>query len=135
MQCINIIAYDDFQKYVKDIFRSREKEFILTKGLDFAAILEIAKIFSESHNISYEKGRFHFLMRDFIRKWYEKEEDMKIYGQGSSKLDKLKLKIKQLEEKVATHEERVDRFLNNKEKLIILYQNGIIDSDGEAIES
>ena len=47
-------------------------------------------------------------MRDFKRKWYEMEEDMKIDGRGSSKLDDLILKIKQLDEKVATHDERVD---------------------------
>ena len=105
--------------------------------MDLAAIPEIAKIFSESHNISYEKGRSHFLIRDFKRKrkWYEMEEELKIDGQGSSKLDELKLKIKQLDEKVATHEEREDGFLKDKEKLVILYQNGIIDNDGEAIES
>ena len=65
---LSTIAYDNFQKYVKDVFRNREKELILNKGLDLAAIPEIAKIFSESYNISYEKGRSHFLMRDFKRK-------------------------------------------------------------------
>ena len=61
------------------------------------------------------------------------EEDIKIDGQGSSKLDELKQKIKQLEEKVATHEEREDGLLKDKENFVILYQNGIIDSDVEAI--
>ena len=61
----------------------------MTKGLDLAAIPEIAKIFSESHNISYEKGRSHFIMRDFKRKrkWYEIEDDMKVDLQGTNKFD------------------------------------------------
>ena len=133
---LNTIAYEDFQKYVKEAFRNREKELVMTKGLDLAAIPEIAKIFSESHNISYEKGRSHFIMRDFKRKrkWYEIEDDMKVDLQGTNKFDELNLKIKQLEDKVALHAEREEELLKDKEKLVILYENGIIDSDGEAIE-
>ena len=133
---LNTIAYEDFQKYVKEAFRNREKELVMTKGLDLAAIPEIAKIFSESHNISYEKGRSHFIMRDFKRKrkWYEIEDDMKVDLQGTNKFDELNLKIKQLENKVALHAEREEELLKDKEKLVILYENGIIDSDGEAIE-
>ena len=133
---LNTIAYEDFQKYVKEAFRNREKELVMTKGLDLAAIPEIAKIFSESHNISYEKGRSHFIMRDFKRKrkWYEIEDDMKVDLQGTNKFDELNLKIKQLDDKVALHAEREEELLKDKEKLVILYENGIIDSDGEAIE-
>ena len=131
---LNTIAYEDFQKYVKEAFRNREKQLVMTKGLDLAAIPKIAKIFSESHNISYEKGRSHFIMRDFKRKWYEIEDDMKVDLQGTNKFDELNLKIKQLEDKVALHAEREEELLKDKEKLVILYENGIIDSDGEAIE-
>ena len=113
---LNTIAYEDFQKYVKEAFRNREKELVMTKGLDLAAIPEIAKIFSESHNISYEKGRFHFIMRDFKRKrkWYEIEDDMKVDLQGTNKFDELNLKIKQLEDKVALHAEREEELLKDK---------------------
>ena len=133
---LNTIAYDEFQKYVKDAYRHREKEIVLTRGLDLVSIPEITKIFSESQNISYEKGRSHFLMRDFKRKrkWSEIEDDMIVDEERKHKLNELNLKIKQLEEIVTIHEQREDGFLKDKEKLVILYQKGIINSDGEAIE-
>ena len=57
---------------------------------------------------------------------------MKVDLQGTNKFDELNLKIKQLEDKVALHAEREEELLKDKEKLVILYENGIIDSDGEA---
>ena len=75
-------------------------------------------------------------MRDFKRKrkWSEIEDDMIVDEERKHKLNELNLKIKQLEGIVTIHEQREDEFLKDKEKLVILYQKGIINSDGEAIE-
>ena len=105
-------------------------------GLQLAANPEIAMIFSESQNVSYEKGRTHFLLRDIKRKrrWYEMEDDMKVDDKSDDKVKELKSKIKSLEDQIENFSLTQDELLKDKEKLVVLYQKGIIDSDGEAIE-
>ena len=62
------------------------------------------------------------------------EDGMQFDEEGKHKLNELNLKIKHLKEKVYMHEQREDEFLKDNEKLVILYQKGIINSDREAIE-
>ena len=133
---LNTIAFDNFQNYVKHAYKERETSLTLTKGFTLSAIPEITKIFSNSNNISYEKGRSHFILRDFKRKrkYIEIENDMRVDQQENSKEEELKHKLKLLEERIAVHQEREEGFLKDKEKLVILYQTGVINSDGEAIE-
>ena len=133
---LNSIAHDKFQKFVKIACKNREQVLVLNMGLQLAATPEIAKIFSESQNVSYEKGRTHFLLRDIKRKrrWYEMEDDMKVDDKSDDKVKELKSKIKSLEDQIENFSLTQDELLKDKEKLVVLYQKGIIDSDGEAIE-
>ena len=50
---------------------------------------------------------------------------------ANEKMEQLKNKIKLLEDKIAVHEDREEGFLKDKEKLVIFYDKGIINSDGE----
>ena len=72
-----------------------EKNIAITKGFNQATNYEIAIIFSNSNNISYEKGRSYFSDGDFKKKrrYYEIEDKIKD-GQDNYKLEELKLKIK-----------------------------------------
>ena len=133
---LNTIANDEFQNFVKAVCKNREQVLVLNMGLQWVAIPEIAKIFSSSQNVSYEKGRTHFLLRDFNRKrkWYEIENDMNVDFKSNDKVKELEAKIKSLEEQVENFNNAQDELLKDKEKLVVLYQKGVIDSDGEAIE-
>ena len=100
------------------------------------AISEIVNIFKKSENGSCMKGRSHFLMRRAApfraRKYQDIEmddrEEVKSQLKGYSK------RIKELEDTVAEYDERQDMLLKDKEKLVRLYELGVIDSDWEPIE-
>ena len=44
-------------------------------------------------------------------------------------------KIKELEQEIEKHQKREELFLQDKEKLVKLYERGAIDCDGELIEN
>ena len=52
----------------------------------------------------------------------------------NKEVDLLWNKIKSLENKIKEYQANQDLFLQDKEKLVKLYQGGYIDSDGEIIE-
>ena len=52
-----------FKKFIQNALDKREKEIILSKGLNVTAIPEIANIFAASKNIFYCNGRTHYLLR------------------------------------------------------------------------
>ena len=60
---INSIGGVMFKKFIQNALDKREKEMILSKGLNVTAIPEIANIFAASKNISYCNGGAHYLLR------------------------------------------------------------------------
>ena len=108
---------------------------ISSKGLNVTAIPEIANFFAASKNIFYCNGRTHFLLRtksiNNKRKLHEMEVDtIEVTKEANNNLAK---KIKEMEKAIDEHKRRENLFLQDKEKLVKLYQLGNIDSNGEYI--
>ena len=133
---INSITETKFKNFVNSAMLNREKEMIIRKDLNVSAIPEIVKIFKTSNNVSYTNGRTHFLMRtkNFLRK--RKYFEMEVDGVEETKQinNSLQEKIKQLEAKIDDYKKNEDLFLQDKEKLVKLYEMGKIDSDGEPVD-
>ena len=60
---INTIWNKEFGKYISDSMKIREKQMVFKMNFKVDAIPEIVNIFSNSLNVSYMKGRTHFLIR------------------------------------------------------------------------
>ena len=132
---INAIANKQFREFIDEAMRNREKMIVNKMRLKVDAIPEILSIFSKSKNVSYMNGRTHFLLRStqkgIKRKYNDIEMDRK--EEEDRAIDRFKSKIKDLENEIDEYKSREDLLLQDKEKLVILYQNGYIDSDGEQI--
>ena len=110
---------------------------VFKMNLKVDAIPEIVNIFSNSQNVSYMKGRTHFLMRkrDQIRERKYNDIEMDRKEEDIKAIEEYEKKIKELEDVIDQYDKRESGFLKDKEKLVILYQNGIIDNDVDEIES
>ena len=132
---VNTIANKEFIKFIDKAMENRQKEMAMKMKLNLDAILEIVNIFSKSNNVSYMKGRIHFLMRSTNnarkRKYADIEMDNK--EEETKEISKVNAKIKDLENEIDEYKRREELFLKDKEKLMILYQEGYINSDGEPI--
>ena len=62
---LKTIESNYFQKYFKEAFRYRDRTHNTQR---IRSCSNSRNIFSELHNISYEKQKSHFKMRDFNRK-------------------------------------------------------------------
>ena len=99
----------------------------------FKVLPEFAEIFKNSKNISLQKGRSHFLIKKFgKRKWGEIKDDYR------EKLKKVKEKVLELNKEVEMMElqiecfkEMVEKYYANNAEIEKLYNDNIIDSDGE----
>ena len=133
---INSIGNLEFKKFIQKTLINREEQIMYSKRLNITAIPEIAKIFAASNNVSYSNGRTHFLMRakqiGLKRKHHEMEVDTTEEVKETN--NKLFTKIKELEKSLDEYKLREDLFLQDKEKLVKLYELEKIDSDGEYIE-
>ena len=102
--------------------------------MNVEAIPEIINIFANSQNVSISKGKSHFLMRDTKkfrkRKW--PDEEMKMEDGRQKIIDDLSSKIAILKKKIDEYNQKEDELLSDRGKLVKLYEEGIIDSDGEA---
>ena len=104
--------------------------------LNVVAIPEIISIFLKSQNVSVSIGKSHFLMKDcnvgIKRK--NPDEEMEENINHNKKIDELKTSIKSLEFKIDEYEKNQDELLTDRGKLVKLYQEGVIDSDGEYVK-
>ena len=130
---LNTIAYDKFQKLIKDVLKDREKMIVMKSRMKVEAIPEITNIFAKSQNVSVSKGKSHFLMREIQRDRKRKhpDEESKEDNQQLKKIEELNLKIASLEQKIDEYDKREDDLLIDRGKLAKLYEEGVIDSDGE----
>ena len=133
---LNSIEIKKFQKLNSEALKSREKFIVMKSRLNVAAILEIISILSKSQNVSVSKGKSHFLMRDCNVgiKCKNPDEEMKEDLNHSKKIDELKTTINALEFKIYEYEKNQDELLADRGKLVRLYKEGVIDSDGEYVE-
>ena len=133
---LNTIQSQKFQKLISEALKSREKFIVMKSRLNVVAIPKIISIFSKSQNLSVSKGKSHFLMRDCNVgiKLKNPDEEMKEGINHNKKIDELKTTIKSLEFKIDEYEKNQDELLADRGKLVKLYQEGVIDSDGEYVE-
>ena len=133
---INTIANNEFRIFISSAMKNREKMMVNRMRLNVEAIPEIINIFAKSSNVSYMKGRTHFLMRPSKdsrkRKYTEIEMDSK--EEEQKEISRFKSKVEELEEEIEQFKKREELFLKDNEKLVILYQDGYINSDGEPID-
>ena len=133
---LNTLNYEGFQQLIKTSLKEREKMIVMKKRMNVVAIPEIIDIFAKSQNVSISKGKSHYLMRDFKSgiKRKNPEEEMKVDEKWDRNVEKLQTEIIFLKEKINEYEHNQNDLLNDRGKLVKLYQEGIIDSDGDFIE-
>ena len=80
-------------------------------------ITAIVAIFKNSQNVSYEKGRSHFLLAKYANRHRRHEDSMNIDRRKESKVASLILnsKIEELESKINEYKNREEEFYDNKE--------------------
>ena len=116
---LNTIAYDKFQKLIKDALKDREKMIVMKSRMKVEAIPEIIHIFAKSQNVSVSKGKSHFLMREYQRDRKRKhpDEESKEDNQQLKKIEELNLKIASLEQKIDEYDKRENDLLIDRGKL------------------
>ena len=111
----------------------REEKIIKEKNLGVTTRPEIIDIFKKSKAVSTSKGKSHFLLRPVairnanigrLNEEEKAEDNARITNDLKDKLDEMKTQITKYER------DQEEAFVN-KEKLVKLYDRGIIDSDGE----
>ena len=130
---LNSLEHPKFQKLITDSLKDREKMLMLRKKMNVVAIPEIRNIFIKSQNVSLSKGKSHFLLRDSQvgRKRRHPEVEMKVDNDHFHKIEKLQATIESLESKLSEYQSIQEDLLIDRGKLVKLYQDGIVDSDGE----
>ena len=130
---VNTLLQDKFKEFIINSIRAREKKLISNKWLNISALPQFIKMFADSKNVSVSRGRTHFLLREhnIKRKAFEMETDDRMLELAQDKIEQLELKIAKQQDKIDEHERLEESLLKDKEKLVKLYQEGYIDSDGE----
>ena len=130
---INTLCQEDFKKYIERKISERAKHMIRMKSFNVKALPEFIDIFQSSRNISTDRGRSHFLLKGAgKRKWEEVKKDDAEQLRDTLKENKLlQEKIDKLHENIAKYESAQDELLADRGKLWKLYEEGIVDSDGE----
>ena len=79
------------------------------------------------------KGKSHFLLWDsqINRERKHPGEEIKVDEDQYKKIEKLQTTIQSLENKIDEYKSQQENLLNDRKKLIKLYQEDIIDSNGE----
>ena len=114
----------------------RVKHVVNRKKLNVMALPEFIDIIQKSNSISVQKGRSHFLIKACgKRKWVEVEEDdAELLRKTVRENSELTSTIKDLDKKINWYRSQEDENFKNKDALVKLYEQEIIDSDGELKE-
>ena len=109
------------------------KHVVFKKSMNVKVLPEFVNIFQSAKNISTERGCSHFLIKTAgKRKWDQvKEEDVEQLRNTIKQNKLLENKIAKMKEKIDEFEKIQDELLIDRGKLVKLYQEGIVDSDGE----
>ena len=132
---INSVCQVEFQKYIEKKISERVKHMVKMKSFNVKALPEFVNIFQSSKNISTDKGRSHFLIKTAgKRKWEEVKKDDAEQLRWTVKENKLlQDKIDKLHERIVKYESVQNDLLADRGKLCKLYEEGIVNSDGEYI--
>ena len=133
---LSTLNYEGFQNLIKSSLKEREKTMVMKRKMNVVAIPEIIRIFAKSQSVSISKEKSHYLMRDARRDLKRKhpEEEMKVDEKYDRNVEKIQSKILSLEEKINEYETNQNDLLNDRGKLVKLYEEGVINSDGEYIK-
>ena len=132
---LNTLLGNTFTKFVQECVKAKVKHVVRKKDLCVKVLPEFAEIFKSSTNVSVQKGRFHFLIKKFgKRKWGEVEDDdREMLKKANEKVLQLNKEVEEMELQIECFKEMEEKYLANNSKLAKLYDEKIIDSDGEAI--
>ena len=130
---INTLCQEEFQKFIDKRLSESVKHRIRMKSFNIKALPEFINIFQSSKNISTDNGRSHFLLKTAgKRKWEEVKKDDEELLRDTIKENKLlQDKIAGLQNSIAKYEANQEELLADRGKLWKLYEEGIVDSDGE----
>ena len=100
------------------------------------ALPEFISIFGKSDCVPVQNGKTHYLLKAAgRRKWSQMEDDNRDrLMKAKDEAIRLNETINSLQQKIEYYRNRDAEYLENKEKLVKLYQQDIIDSDGELKE-
>ena len=146
---VNTLLKDEFKKFVRDKVQQNEKKVVLKRRMVVDAKPAFINLFRNSNMVSSlfesllhfnigSKGRFHTLVSGFRkRRFTEIEKDS-----NEEELKELK-KINEMNERtIAMLNNKLDKYgedeIENKDnlaKLSKLYEMGVINEDGEYIDS
>ena len=134
---VNSLIPDEFQRFIKKREEERRKEILVSNNLAIKVKPEFLDIFRSSQAISTICGKSHFLARDpkvdkAQRRINELKEEKK---EIEDKNDDFRLKIINLQDKLAKLESIERENEDNIDKLSRLYEAGIINEDGEYINN
>ena len=133
---LNTLIGDKFKAHIKATTKERTKYVINKRKMSVKALPEFISIFWKSDCVSVQNGKTHYLLKAAgRRKWNQMEDDnrdrlMKAKDEAMI----LNETINSLQQKIEYYRNRDAEYLENKEKLVKLYQQDIIDSDGELKE-
>ena len=101
--------------------------------MNIKVLPEFANIIESSKNISTERGRSHFLIKAAgKRKWEDvKREDEEQLQETLKQNQLLQEKLNSMKGKIDEYQRNQDELLKDREKLVKLDNEGVIDSDGE----
>ena len=130
---INSLIPDKFKAFILQALNEKEKMLVMQKRMNVAVLPEFIKIFSKSNSISTCNGRTHFLAREPFRtrKGNEMEVDDKVIEEAKNQIKALEHKISEQEQLIFKQQRTQRILLEDKEKLVRLYEAGYIDSDGK----
>ena len=105
------------------------------KSLNIKALPKFINVLKSSKNIFTDNRRSHFLLKNAgKRKWEEVKKDNAEQLRNTLKENRLlQDKIEKLHEKMVKYEDTQNELLADIGKLCKLYQEGIINFDGEYI--
>ena len=130
---LHTLLGDTFTKFVQDKIKDRVKLVIRKKELNVKALPEFVEIFNKSQNISVQKGRSHYLLkRCGKRKWDQMEDDNREQlKRANIMISDLNKEFQKMEFEIQLYKEMEDKYIDNKAILERLYNDKVIDSDGE----
>ena len=133
---IHTLLDTEFTDFIIEKQRLREKKVITNKNLGIEAKPEFVQIFRKSNSVSVSKGKTYFLARKQRRAAEEIKENERSDSDNKDKekINELEGKLIEYMDKLKTFEEKEDENSKHKECLAKLYEDGIINSDGEYIE-
>ena len=126
---INTACQAEFQKFIEQKISERSKHVITKKSMNF----KVLQYFWKAKNISTERGSSHFLIKTAgKRKWEDvKNEDAEQLRVTAKDNKLLHEKITIMQERIDAYEKTQDELLLDRGKLVKLYDQEVIDSDGE----